>query len=67
LITEVLKDGRLEIIDEIYSQRLASATRRCIASFRASFPGVHIEIVGLIAEDHTVLGRFTCSATRRGE
>ena len=67
LITEVLNGGRLEAIDELYAPQLAPAARRWIASFRASFPDVHMEVVELIAEGDQVVGRFTCSATHLGE
>ncbi|MQA88301.1 MAG: hypothetical protein GEV03_27705 [Streptosporangiales bacterium] len=41
-------------------------SKRWIAPFRDAFPDVHMEIVDLIAEADRVVGRFTCSATRRG-
>jgi predicted ester cyclase len=67
LITEVLNGGHLEVVDELYAPELAGAARRWITPFRASFPDVHMEIVELIAEGDKVVGRFTCSATQRGE
>jgi predicted ester cyclase len=66
LIEEVLNGGRLEVIDELYAPELARAVRRWIAPFRASFPDVRMEILELIAEGETVVGRFTCSATHQG-
>lgn len=67
LIEEVLNAGRLEVIDELYTPRLAPAARRWIAPFRASFPDVHMEVVALIAEGDTVVGRFRCAGTHLGE
>jgi predicted ester cyclase len=67
LVEEVLNGGHLEVIDELYTPELARAARRWIEPFRASFPDVHMEIVELIAEGDTVVGRFTCSATHLGE
>jgi predicted ester cyclase len=67
LIAEVMNAGRLEVIDELYAPRLALAARRWIAPFRASFPDVHMEIVALIAEGDTVVGRFRCTGTHLGE
>jgi predicted ester cyclase len=67
LVTEVLNDGRLEMIDALYAPQLAPAARRWITPFRASFPDVHMEIVELIAEGDKVVGRFTCSATHLGD
>jgi hypothetical protein len=66
LVAEVFNGGRLAAINELYAPELAPAARRWIAPFRASFPDVHMEIVELIAEGDTVVGRFTCSATHRG-
>ena len=67
LIQEVLNGGRLEAIDELYAPELASAAKRWITPFRASFPDVHMEVIELIAEGDMVVGRFTCSATHLGE
>ena len=67
LVNEILNGGQLEVIDVLYAPELAPAARRWIAPFRASFPDVHMEIVELIAEGDTVVGRFTCSATHLGE
>jgi predicted ester cyclase len=67
LVAEVLNDGHLEVIDELYTPELARAAKRWIAPFRASFPDVHMEIAELIAEGDKVVGRFTCSATHSGE
>jgi predicted ester cyclase len=67
LVAEVFNGGDLEVIDELYAHQLAGAARRWIAPFRASFPDVRMELVELIAEGDTVVGRFTCSATHLGE
>jgi aminoglycoside 6'-N-acetyltransferase len=66
LVAEVLNGGRLEAIDELYTPALASEAKAWIASFRESFPDVHMAITELIAEDDTVVGRFTCSGTHLG-
>jgi predicted ester cyclase len=67
LVAEVLNGGRLEVIDELYVPDLAEEAKAWIAPFRASFPDTHMEIIDLIAEDDTVVGRFTCSGTHLGE
>ena len=46
---------------------LAAAARRWIAPFRTSFPDVRMQVVDLIAEGETVVGRFKCSGTHLGE
>ncbi len=67
LVEEVMNAGRLEVVDELYSPRLADAAKRWIAPFRASFPDVQMTVVELIAEGDKVVGRFTCSGTHLGE
>ncbi len=67
LVAEVLDGGRLEVIDELYAPELAEEAKRWIAPFQVSFPDMRMEIIDLIAEGDTVVGRFTCSATHRGE
>jgi steroid delta-isomerase-like uncharacterized protein len=66
LIAEVLNEGRLDVLDELYAPRIAGAARRWIEPFRIAFPDVRMEIVELIAEDDKVVGRFRCSGTHRG-
>ena len=67
LLDEVMNAGRLEVIDELYSPRLAAAAKRWIAPFRESFPDVHMDVVELIAEGDKVVGRFKCAGTHLGE
>lgn len=67
LVAEVLNGGRLEALDELYAADLAGAAKRWIAPFRESFPDMRMEIVDLVAEDETVVGRFACSGTHLGE
>lgn len=66
LIDEVMNQGRLDVIDELYAAALAPAARRWIEPFRESFPDTHMDIVTLVAEGHTVAGRFRCSGTHLG-
>ena len=67
LIDEVMNDGRVEAIDELYTSNLAGPARRWIEPFRASFPDLRMAIVALVAEGDTVVGRFRCSGTHLGE
>jgi predicted ester cyclase len=67
LVDEVMNEGRLEVLDELYAPQLATAAREWIAPFRASFPDVRMEIVALIAEGDEVAARFWCSGTHLGE
>lgn len=66
-IDEVINAGRLETIDELYAPKPGEAAKRWIAPFQASFPDMHMEIVDLVAEGDTVVGRFRCSGTHLGE
>ncbi len=66
LIDEVVSGGRLDVLDEISTPGTARAARGWIEPFRTSFPDVQMQIVQLVAEDDTVVGRFRCSATHLG-
>ena len=66
LIERVINAGDLDLIDELYAPRMAAGARRWIAPFRESFPDVQMEVVELIAEGETVVGRFRCSGTHLG-
>lgn len=67
LIDEVRSGGRLGVLDELSTPQMARAARKWIEPFRASFPDVHMQVVELVAEEETVVGRFKCSATHLGE
>ncbi len=66
LVSEVLNQGRLDVVDELYTPALARAAERWIEPFRTSFPDVHMEVVDLVAEGDKVVGRFACSGTHLG-
>jgi hypothetical protein len=67
LVEVVMNERRLEVIGELYHPRLAPTARRWIEPFLASFSDVHMRIDDLIAEDETVVGRFSCSGTHTGD
>lgn len=67
LVDDVLNGGRLDVIDELYAPELADEAKHWIAPFQVSFPDMRMEVIDLIAEEDTVVGRFTCSATHLGE
>jgi len=66
LIDEVINHGRLEVLDQLFVPEKLADARRWIAPFRRSFPDVHMRPVALVAQEHQVAGRFTCSATHLG-
>jgi predicted ester cyclase len=67
LVDEVMNERRLDVLDELCTPSTARRWRRWVSPFQASFPDMRMEIVQLVAERDTVVGRFTCSATHTGE
>jgi len=66
LIEEVINQGRLGVIDELFSPQLAAAVRHGHTAFRAAFSDWRMELIDVIAEGDQVAGRFTCSGTHTG-
>jgi predicted ester cyclase len=66
-IDEAVNRGRDDLIDELFTSEMAGAVREWFGAFRRSFPDVTMGTVQLVAEGDTVVGRFACSATHRGE
>jgi predicted ester cyclase len=66
-IDAVINNGDLDRGAELSTDRAARRARWWVPPFRAAFPDVHMEEVELIGEGETVVGRFTCSATHRGD
>ena len=67
VVDEVMNERRLDVLDELCTPSMARRWRAWITPFQASFPDMRMEIVQLVAEGDTVVGRFTCSATHTGE
>ena len=67
LVEEVMNDGRLDVLEQLYAPSVAAAARRWIAPFRDAFPDVAMTIVDLVAEGDKVAARLTCSGTQHGE
>jgi predicted ester cyclase len=65
-VDELINQGDLDVVDEIYVPLLAASARQWVTSFRASFPDVHMQVITIVAEDDQGVGRFTCSATHTG-
>ena len=66
-IDQAVNGGRDELVDELFTPAMAEPAREWFGAFRGSFPDVHMELVGLVAEGDTVVGRFRCSATHLGD
>jgi predicted ester cyclase len=67
LADEVINEGRLDLVDELFAPELAGPARQAFTSFRAAFPDWREEVVDLIAEGDKVAVRFRCSGTLQGE
>jgi predicted ester cyclase len=66
-VEEIINGGRIDLVDDLYAPEIAAEIKDWIRPFRASFPDVHMEVIELVAEGDTVVGRFTCSGTHEGE
>jgi predicted ester cyclase len=66
-VEEAVNGGRDEVVDDLFAREAASFTREWFGAFRRSFPDLRMDVVELIAEGDTVVGRFACSATHLGE
>jgi predicted ester cyclase len=67
-MVEGINAGDVEgTVDELFAPRAARRVKRLFAEFYAAFPDWREEIVELVAEGHTVAGRFRCSGTHRDE
>lgn len=63
LIREVMSEGRLEVLDELYAPAMARQARSWIEPFLDSFADVEMRIVELVVDGDRVVGRFACSGT----
>jgi predicted ester cyclase len=66
-IDEAVNGGHDELIDELFTDEMTGSVRDWFGAFRRSFPDIEMRTVALVAEGDTVVGRFACSATHRGE
>jgi predicted ester cyclase len=66
-VEEAVNGGRDDLIGELFAPEMEESAREWFGAFRASFPDVHMDVVELVAEGDTVVGRFECSATHLGE
>jgi predicted ester cyclase len=66
-LEQAVNGGRDELVDEVFTPEAAAFAREWFGAFRLSFPDMRMEVVELVGEGDTVVGRFTCSATHLGE
>ena len=67
LVDEAINGADLDVLDELCTDRLAPKLRRTFEQFRAAFPDWRQEVVELVEEGPTVVARFRCTGTHRGE
>lgn len=66
-VEEAVNGGDDGLVDELFTPEIGPLARDWFGAFRGSFPDVHMDVVELVAEGDTVVGRFECSATHLGE
>jgi predicted ester cyclase len=66
-MAEAINNQDMDTIDELFVPEIAKPTRRSFTAFRSAFPDWRMEVVQLVAEGDTVVGRFRCSGTNEGE
>jgi predicted ester cyclase len=66
-VDDAVNGGRDEVIDEVFAPELTGWVREWFGAFRRSFPDMRMELLELLAEGNTVVGRFACSATHLGD
>jgi predicted ester cyclase len=66
-LMEAINTGNMDVVDELFAPEVAEHAKRAFAAFRLAFPDWREEIVELVAEGNTVVGRFRCSGTHQGE
>lgn len=66
-VEEAVNGGQDELVDELFTSEAAAFARDWFGAFRRSFPDLRMDVVELIREGESVVGRFTCSATHLGD
>lgn len=65
-VAEVINDGDLGAVDELYAPEIAAAARNWVGPFRTAFPDVRMDTLSLVGGGDTVVGHFRCSGTQTG-
>jgi steroid delta-isomerase-like uncharacterized protein len=79
LFAELWNNGNLLVADEIFSPNYAhcdpstpdfgrgpDSEKRRVALYRGAFPDIHLTIEDVIAEGETVMTRWSCRGTHKG-
>jgi steroid delta-isomerase-like uncharacterized protein len=77
---EVINQGNLDLVDEVYAPDYAyhepgipelppgpEGFKQLASMYRSAFPDVHITVEDIIAEGDKVVARFTARGTHQGE
>ena len=80
LFTELWNNGNLSVADEIFAPNYAhfdpstpdfgrgpDSEKKRAALYRAAFPDLHLTIEDVIAEGETVMTRWSCRGTHKGD
>jgi predicted ester cyclase len=66
-VEAAVNGGQDELVDELFTSEAAAFAREWFGAFRRSFPDLRMDVIELIREGDSVVGRFTCSATHLGD
>jgi predicted ester cyclase len=67
LVDDVINARRHDALEDLATSGLAPKLRTAFERFLAAFPDWHQEIVELVEEGDTVVGRFRCTGTQATE
>ncbi len=80
LFAELWNNGNLSVADEIFAPNYAhhdsstpdfglgpDSEKRRLALYRGAFPDLHLTVEDVIAEGETVMTRWSCRGTHKGE
>jgi steroid delta-isomerase-like uncharacterized protein len=80
LFTELWNNGNLSVADEVFAPNYAhydpstpdfgrgpDSEKKRAALYRAAFPDLHLTIEDVIAEGETVMTRWSCRGTHKGD
>ena len=80
LFTELWNNGNLSVADEIFTPNYAhydpstpdfgrgpDSEKKRAALYRAAFPDLHLTVEDVIAEGETVMTRWSCRGTHKGD
>ncbi len=67
LVDRVINQWRIDDLASIFAEEAAGKARDDFESFREAFPDWQMELKEMVAEGDSVVARFKCHGTHRGE